>query len=192
MLPLPEPKIVGKLLEDFAYPRSLNYPLTESYELGGVALNNPNEGLESYVWFLWTDSNNIFLKRLDSDEVITVITAPNISEVDFTFDQNMRGYYTYVSNGIVHFNWYDTEKAAQVTTVMPANIKHGRLSLDDKRKFNILNSDIIFAYQKNTELVYKLQREKFLIEHTAAVSKDKRILWRIGMGVNNRFLFYWR
>lgn len=191
-LPLPEPLLIDDTVTTpFIYPRSKSYPLTESWENGGVALNDPSEDLLDYVWFAWTDGTNIYCKRDDLDNYDTVLTDSNITEVDLTFDQNMRLCVVYVANGISKLYWYDSQQAMQVIDEY-SDIRNPRVSLDDKRRFNVGNSDIIFAYQKDNDLCYRVQRERFGVEHVLATSPQKRLLWRIGMGRKNRFLFYWR
>ena len=191
-LPLPEPLLItNRVTTQFLYPRSKSYPLTESWENGGVALNNPSEELTKHVWKAWTDGTTITVKRDDLATETVLITDTSITEVDLTFDQNMRPCIAYVANGVSKLYWYDTQQAKQVINEYPA-IRNPRVSLDDKRRFNVGNSDIIFAYQKGADLCYRLQRERFTIEHVLATNTKKRLLWRIGMGRNNRFLFYWR
>lgn len=176
---------------EFMYPRSKSYPLTESWDNGGVALSNPSEDLTKYVWQAWTDGTSIMVKRDDLDTSHVVLTDINITEVDLTFDQNMRPCIAYVANGISKLYWYDAEQASQVINEYP-DIRNPRVSLDDKRRFNVSNSDIIFAYQKGDTLCFRIQRERFTVERVLATDPKKRLLWRIGMGRKNRFLFYWR
>lgn len=192
MLPLPSPLLIDKgVTTPFLYPRSKSYPLTESWDNGGVALSDLSEDLTKYVWQAWTDGTTITVKRSDLDTYHVVLMDTNITEIDLTFDQNMRPCIAYVANGISKLYWYDTQQAKQVIDEYPL-IRNPRVSLDDKRRFNVANSDIIFAYQKGDTLCYRVQRERFSLERVLATNSKRRILWRIGMGRNNRFLFYWR
>ena len=191
-LPLPEPLLISdKSVTPFIYPRSKSYLPTESWDNGGVALSDPSQDLTKYVWQAWTDGTTITVKRDDLATETVLITDSNITEVDLTFDQNMKPCIAYVANGISKLYWYDSQQAKQVIDEYP-DIINPRVSLDDKRRFNVSNSDIIFAYQKGDTLCYRVQRERFTIEHLLATNPKKRLLWRIGMGRNNRFLFYWR
>ena len=191
-LPLPEPLLIdGGVTTPFLKPRSKNYPLTESWDNGGVALSDPSQDLTKYVWQAWTDGTTITVKRDDLDTYHVILMDTNITEIDLTFDQNMRPCIAYVANGISKLYWYDTQQAKQVINEYPA-IRNPRVSLDDKRRFNVSQSDIIFAYQKGDTLCYRVQRERFTVERVLATNTKKRLLWRIGMGRNNRFLFYWR
>ncbi|WP_201595312.1 hypothetical protein [Psychrobacter vallis] len=192
MLPLPEPLLItNTVTTPFLYPRSKSYLPSESWELGGVALSDSSEDLDKYVWRAWTDGSTIKVQRDDLETYQVVLMDSNVTDVDLTFDQNMRPCIAYVANGISKLYWYDTQQAMQVITEFPL-ITSPRVSLDDKRRFNVANSDIIFAYQKGDTLCYRLQRERFTIEHVLATNTNMRILWRIGMGTKNRFLFYWR
>ena len=191
-LPLPEPLLLDEgVTTPFSYPRSKNYPLTESWESGGVALSDPSEELTNYVWQAWTDGTSIKVKRDDLDTHHVILMDSDITEIDLTFDQNMRPCIAYVANGISKLYWYDTQQGEQVIDEYP-DIRNPRVSLDDKRRFNVANSDIIFAYQKGDNLCYRIQRERFTDEHVLATNPKKRLLWRIGMGRHGRFLFYWR
>lgn len=190
MLPLPEPLLIDDTVNTpFIYPRSKHYPLSESWDNGGVALYDSSEDLLKYVWHAWTDGTTITVKRADLDAETVLITDTAITEIDLTFDQNMRPSIVYVANGVSKLYWYDSQQAAQVITEF-ADIKNPRVSLDDKRRFNIANSDIIFAYQRDDALCCRIQRERYSVEHVLKSSINGKRLVKIGMGVKNRFLFY--
>ena len=171
-------------------PRSRAYPLTESWESGGVGLSDTSQGLASHTWRAWTDSMAIYIQRSDlpKDTAKTLLAAPNITELDLTFDQNMRPVLTYVSGGIAKLYWYDTVSRSQTTTDFP-EAQNPRVSLDDKRAFNTANSDVNFAYINNDQLCCRYQRERYGIEHVLHQLPPRTDLVKIGMGTANRFLF---
>ena len=171
-------------------PRSKNYALTESWEQGGVGLSDTSQGIVSHTWRAWTDNKAIYIQRSDlpKDTAKTLLSAPNITEVDLTFDQNMRPVLAYVSGGIAKLYWYDTVSQSQTITDFP-NAKNPRVSLDDKRSFNTANSDVIFAYINNDQLCCRYQRERYGIEHVLHQLPPNTELVKIGMGTANRFLF---
>ena len=171
-------------------PRSRAYALTESWESGGVGLSDTSQGLASHIWHAWTDSKAIYIQRSDlpKDTAKTLLSAPNITEIDLTFDQNMRPVLAYVSGGIAKLYWYDTVSQSQTITDFP-NVQNPRVSLDDKRAFNTADSDVIFAYINNDQLCCRYQRERYGTEHALHQLPPKTHLSKIGMGAANRFLF---
>ena len=189
MLPSPSPLVHKNDLVTFLNPRSKEYQVVESFENGGVALYDTSEGLLKYEWAAWTDGNAIYCKRDDSDEIHTLFNAPNITELDFTFDQNMRPCFTFVSDGVANLYWYNTLITNFEVTAL-YGIKNPRVSLDDKRTFNVANSDIILAYiNSENNLCCRYQRERFTIEHQLSQLDGATSLVKIGMDNNNRFSF---
>lgn len=193
MLPGAAPYIISdKLYSALIYPRSRNYQPEESWDRGGVALSDPSEGIYGYVWRAWIENGtDIMVSRVDTAEAQKVHTDVDVTEIDITFDQNMRVCIAYVSAGTAKLYWYDGSVGDMVTTEYEG-ITSPSVSLDDRREFNINNSDIIFAYVKGNQLCCRFQRDRYLTEHILATDDDRQVLWRIGMGRGNRFLFYWR
>ena len=182
--------VESTITDSLLSPRNKDYALTESWELGGVGLSDTSQGLFSHTWRAWTDSKAIYIQRSDlsNDTAKTLLAAPNITEIDLTFDQNMRPVLTYVSNDIAKLYWYDTVSQSQVITDFP-NVQNPRVSLDDKRSFNTANSDVIFAYINNDQLCCRYQRERYGTEHVLHQLPPNAKLGKIGMGTTNRFLF---
>lgn len=180
--------ILTNTLTAFLNPRDKHYPLTISYESGGIDLYDASQGF-IYVWKAWTDGSHIYCSN--ENKQYTLLSDSNITQIDITFDQNMYPCVAYVADGVSKLYWFDTQVNKHITTEYPT-INYPRVSLDDKRKFNIGNSDIILAYQREDKLCCRIQRERYGIEHILATDSKKRILWHIGMGKSLRFLFYWR
>lgn len=162
-----------------------------SYELGGVGFSDPSEPFK-YKWKAYVEGKRIMAQRegLEPQKVMDV--EGRVNEVSLTFDQNMRPTLAYVEEGVSKLYWYDT--AIQDMRVSIFDVKNPRISLDDTRKFNIADSDIIFGYvSKDNEVKYRLQRERFSIEHDLEFDKGGfeggLVLNDIGMGVDNRFVF---
>lgn len=177
----------------FLPPRNKPQTATKCWELGGIALSDTSEPMQ-YYWYSYVKGKNIYLQRSGAEPVAVLAFAGDVTEMSFSFDQNMRPTIAYVENGVAKLYWYDSSVAENVLTLYP-NITNPRLSLDDKRKFNIGNSDIIFAYvTDHNRLCYRLQRERYSAEHvlltdTTKSDKDPLELFNIGMSTANRFLF---
>lgn len=179
-------------VSEFPYPKSKIYGIRESWDNGGVAIGDTSEELTKYAWQATTDGSNIYVQREGTDNKILVHQDTDINMIDLTFDQNMRPCICYTANHIVKLFWYDAEAEKQVVTTYPNDYRYPKVSLDDKRRFNISNSDIIFMYQKGDSLYFRLQRDRYLIERLLLEDTKHRMLWRIGMGKSYRFLVQWR
>lgn len=190
---LPDDALVELDSASFLPPRNKPQTATKCWELGGIALSDTSEPMQ-YNWYGYVQGKAIYLQRSGTEPVAVLGFAGDVTEMSFTFDQNMRPTIAYVENGVAKLYWYDSSAAKNVLTLYPA-ITNPRLSLDDKRKFNIGNSDIIFAYVTDyNRLCYRLQRERYGIEHvlltdTTKLSGDPLKLSIIGMSTSNRFLF---
>lgn len=177
----------------FLPPRNKSQTATKCWELGGIALSDTSEAMQ-YYWYGYVKGKGIYLQRSGAEPVAVLAFAGDVTEMSFSFDQNMRPTIAYVENGVAKLYWYDASAAKNVLTLYP-NITNPRLSLDDKRKFNIGNSDIIFAYViDHNRLCYRLQRERYGAEHVLLTDTTKSVdeplkLNVIGMSTANRFLF---
>lgn len=190
---LPDDTLIELDNSSFLPPRNKVTSATECWEVGGIALSDTSEPFK-YYWYGYVKGKAIYLHRSGAEPVTVLAFAGSVTEMSFTFDQNMRPTITYVENGVAKLYWYDASVAKNVLTLYP-NITNPRLSLDDKRKFNIGNSDIIFAYVvDHNRLCYRLQRERYGAEHvlltdTTKSDEEPLELFTIGMSIENRFLF---
>ena len=129
-------------------PKNKSRALTEAYEMGGIKLLDSSKGLLIKEYQIKTDGKTILLKTEDETTWTEVMSDVAISEVDITFDQQMRLHLTWVSNGISKFFVYDAFQSRQVIKEYP-EIRNPRISLDDKRTdMGSGGSDIIFASRK--------------------------------------------
>ena len=190
---LPDDTLIELDSGSFLPPRNKATSATECWELGGVALSDASEPF-AYYWYGYVKGKAIYLHCSGAEPVTVLAFDGDVTELSFSFDQNMRPTIAYVENDVAKLYWYDASVAKNVLTLYP-NITNPRLSLDDKRKFNIGNSDIIFAYiVDHNRLCYRLQRERYGAEHvlltdTTKSDEEPLILNNIGMSRDNRFLF---
>lgn len=190
---LPDDTLIELDKGSFLPPRNKATSATECWELGGIALSDSSEPFQ-YYWYGYVQGKAIYLHRSGAERITVLAFAGSVTEMSFSFDQNMRPTITYVENGVAKLYWYDASVAKNVLTLYP-NMTNPRLSLDDKRKFNIGNSDIIFAYVKeHNRLCYRLQRQRYDVEHllltdTTKSDDEPLQLFETGMSTDNRFLF---
>lgn len=171
---------------NFLGARALSVSNVLDFEDGGIAINDPSKGLLYQRWSARIFGRSILLSSGNTKE-FEVFSGGGISEISLTFDQNMRPIIAYVQDGMTRLRWFDTSLPGFAITDFPGAISP-RVSLDDKSKHGIANSDIIFAYVKDNNLYYRQQRDRYLIERLLMAGANKRLL-KIGMGTNNRFLF---
>jgi hypothetical protein len=165
--------------------------LLKDYELGGIALNDPSEGLQYQVWDAYYNGTEIRIHSADGYDGL-LVTSSTVTEVALSFDQNMRPVVAYVDDGQTKLLWYDSETAEQITTVI-ANAKSPMLGLDTKRKEFTDISDVILVYLKGLQVCCRVQRDRFTIEYVAGTveTSNARILG-VGMNKGNRFQIYVR
>lgn len=185
MLPLNELSTSVKYA-NFLDPDAFIPTFTKDYELGGIALRDPTQGLEVQVWTCEVQGNNVILYAENVEPTIA-FTRSGVTEVSLAFDQNMNPFIAFVENGDAKFWWYDTVAVAQVFTNLTGGVSP-RAALDDKRKLQTGRSDIILGYVKDNDLCMRVQRDRFTIEYVLKTEVDA-IIRRMGMNRGNRFQF---
>lgn len=176
---------------DFQHPDSIE-PDTSliDYELGGVALNDPSQGLQVLVWTCTAaPDGNIYLSTPGQPEIL-VFTAEGTTEVSLAFDQNMRPFIAYVQNGQAKFRWYDTVLGANRITDLGLTDRNPRCCMDDKRgnQTSLGTNDIILAYMRGDSLYYRQQRDRYEVEYLLQSGLQAKLL-RIGMNKKYRLQF---
>lgn len=157
------------------------------YELGSYRLNTPSENMLEYLWKAEYLNGEITLKRVDNDITVERINVNDVLKLGLAFDQNMRYVLCYQIRKDSYIYWYDAT-INQWGTFKFDNCTSPCISLDDGRLNQKSNSDVIFSYVRNGGLYYRIQRERYLVEHMIS-ERNIGELWQIGMTVNNRFQF---
>lgn len=187
--------VPGEMLSPDDAPRR---PLHD-YELGGVALQDPSQGLQVQYWHCYYDEplQAVYIEAPNLELPVLLFEQNDIVELSFCFDQNMRWSCVYKTiDGSAYFRWYDSQTADYVVTTLAAGTITPFLSLDDKRIFANATSDIILTYlrkhatepQFNT-LYFRAQRDRFTIEYKLA-DKVKGSISNFGMA--NKLRMEWQ
>lgn len=161
-------------------------PLSD-YEDGGIALNDPSEGLMYQVWHGELEGSDIIVST-DIVAPTVVYTGTGISELSITFDQNMRICIALVQNNLAKLVWHDPNVNQQVTTTLAAGITSPRVSLNDKRPSQISTSNIILGYLRAGNLCIRKQSDRYGVEYILATGVYGTLI-KIGMNTVNRFEF---
>ena len=152
------------------------------YEDGGIAINDTSKGNQYQVWRGRLVGDDIILDAPEAAPV-TVYSAPNITEISFTFDHGMRPALAFVQGySVGKLRWYDTSIPAY-DVLSFADIYTPRIVMDDKRITQDSNRDMIYAYIKDYKLCYRQQRDRFLIEYILSQALYRRL---IKIGMNNK------
>jgi hypothetical protein len=155
---------------------------------GGIALNDPSEGNDIIDWTLrYFPATGDFVIESETTSPTILLTVADVTEISFTFDQNMNPFIAFVENGQAKFWWYDSEIPGTTTTNLPAGSLTPRCTLDDKRQTQTGQSDIILCYVLNGDLKKRIQRERYTVEDTLVspflhpVYELPAVLKRVGM-----------
>lgn len=143
--------------------RALGVAARIDYEDGGIALNDPSAGLLYQRWRGRLIDNDVILDAPEYPAEV-IFSAPDITEISFTFDQNMRPALAFVQGGVAKLRWFDSQAGAQVVTNIGVGVINPRVILDDKRLTQVSRSDIILGYVRDGAAYYRQQRDRFLIE----------------------------
>ena len=173
----------------FLYGDSLSTLPTRDYEIGGAGISDGTQGLQVKLWMAELVGNDIILSASGVSPT-TVITGSGITEISFTFDQNMRPVIAYVQNDQAKYYWYDATISNYTTTNLPSGSSNPRVCMDDKRKFSstLGNNDVILAYIKSNNLYYRQQRDRYNTEYLLKTTVNGRLV-KIGMNTVNRLQF---
>jgi hypothetical protein len=166
-----------------------DYPITPTldFEDGGIGISDPSEGLNYQVWkAVIQDTRNVYLEAANTPRFI-LYAGEGITEISFTFDQNMRPVLVFVEEGRPKMRWYDSSAGEQVVTLLDKNMVNPRVFLDDKRILETGKSDIILGYIRANNLYFRMQRDRFGVEYL--LKKKINSLHKIGMNSQLRLQF---
>jgi len=160
-----------------------------SFELGGIALNDPSQGRMVQVWTAFVTGQDVMISADNHAPSVLFSVAGALSAVSLAFDSNMQPAVSFTEDGVVKLYWFDTLAPGFVTTSFPGLSSPSRLSTDDKRQSQEATSDVIFGYVKDGVLYWRQQRDRYTVEYTAGPVPEDMVLYRMGMNTKRRFQF---
>jgi len=176
---------------NFLSPDSLNVTAEVDYERGGLALNDPSLGIAYQDWRanLDIDTGAVTATPLTTGSPSVILTVPGMIGMSFAFDRNMRPSVAYQTE-TGSFLWFYNSLTEATDTISLGQVGIPRLTHDDKRYFTDSTSDVICAYVGAGALIYRQQRDRFLVEYTlrTGLPSSARLV-NIGMNDNNRLQF---
>lgn len=185
------------LVAGFRFPVKQLTPadMLQDWEMGGIALNDPSQGLEVQLWHFTlvvdqsTGDSDVFVEAPSVPKTL-LFSGLNITEIAGCFDQNMNPMVAYQQGGTPKIWWWDPTAVAMVHTNLPAGSIDLRCTMDDKRRFNVAASDIVLSYVRGGALYYRYQRERYLDEHLLFDTGSVERL--ISLAMNERWRLQWR
>lgn len=163
------------------------------WEMGGIALNDPSEGLRVQLWTFKlvvdevTGASTISVEAPSVTKTV-LFTGVDVSEIAGAFDQNMNPVVAYMESGSPKLWWWDPTESAMVHTLLPSGCYDLRVSLDDKRRFNVEKSDVILSYVRGGSAYYRYQRDRYLVEYLLSDNIDRIVC----AAMNTEGCFQWR
>ena len=152
---------------------------TESWEMGGVGISDPSGGLTYQLWHgvLDTATGTVLLDDPNTPQFVLYSEA-DITQMDFSFEQNMKPCLAFTQNGVAKFWWYNTVNLQYEIITLTGAMTPLTL-LDDKREGLLGSSDIILFYLRDGRLYYREQRDRFTVEYDSGISGVRRLV-RVG------------
>lgn len=174
----------------FIYPDGIPTDNTYCYQLGGIALSDPSQGLMVQVWYLEITGMGTTATLSSPNTLPTnLFTVADLTWVSLAFDSNMKPAVSYISYGNAYLWWYDATIPGYNIITLPSGSVNPCCTFDDKRPDSVEagQSDIILSYINNNNLYFRQQRDRFLIEYflkgsISSLSPNPQ-LTKIGMNV---------
>ncbi len=165
----------------------------QDWEMGGVGLNDPSGGLRVQLWRFSLEvdeSTGASTVAVEAPSVAktTLFLGTNISEIAGAFDQNMNPVVAYMEGATPKLWWWDPTAGAMVHTSLPSACIDLRVSLDDKRQFNLAQSDVILSYVRGGAAYYRYQRDRYLVEYLLSNNVSRLVC----AAMNIEWCFQWR
>ena len=179
--------------DHFLPPDDLDNFFLLDYENGGIALNDPLEGLNYQVWTLryFPGSGDMVIEAPNTPQTV-LFNRADITEISLAFDQNMNAFVCFVEAGVATYWWWDTQTDTREFDILPVGSRSPRCCIDDKRPERHGTSDIIMAYIRDDILYERQERDRYTIERTLKnpilhpVYNLPAVLIRVGMHKGQR------
>lgn len=175
------------VIDSYVYPDNLKTSNKLDFELGGVDIQDPSQGLMVKSWAAYIDGNDVWISAEDREPVILFSRPGILTEVSLAFDQNMRPTVAFVEDGNAWLYWYDT-LIGNFTFTQLLGILTPRVCLDDKRPNQGGASDVLLAYIKSNDLYVRIQRDRYQVEYLLR-SDVNATLEKVGMNKKYRVQF---
>lgn len=152
---------------------------------GGIAIGDGSQGRDVQFWTVSYAPDMISIANAAGVVGFTLPVVGALS-VSAAFDANMSPNIAYMKAGGAYLYFYDS-LAGAYSTLLIAAANDCRVCVDKTTQFFEAASDVIFAYLKDGNVYFRVQRERFAVEHL--IGPAVGTLVRVGPNQDNRLQF---
>jgi len=169
-------------------------PFSKEISRGGVALNNPSQGLNTQDWTVnWNPESGNFVVTSESGIIQTIPTiALDISSFSFCFDSNMQPALVYQNSAGTFLYFFDSALPGFSLLSLDPMARSVKLYHDDKRKLQVNAgvTDALLFYLIDDKLFMRRQRDRYATEiQLATLASRTCSIRRVGMTSDYRIQF---
>lgn len=167
-----------------------------SYSYGGVALNNPFQGLKVYIWKARLSNSKVYISNSSDNfvsETLFYSHDASVERVNLSFDNNMQPILLLYYQNTAVIRFYDGGVSDFVFQTV-ANVRGARAVMDYPWRGGNEIRDTLVCYVRNDNnmLCYRRSRDRYLFEYEIRmlhkwqtlrglyVTTDKRIAFQFG------------
>ena len=177
-------------------PDAKKWQQLRDWELGGVSINNPEEGLRVQEWTAEYYNEKVYLSAPNFEGRILLFTMSGVREISLAFDSNMSPFVAYMKEvgGTLKYEswfwWFDATIPGFTHVKLPDYSYYPKCCLDDKRPLAdaVGIRSIVLGYMRNNNLYTRQQNDRFNAEVLQAVNLPMR-LNKVGMNIFSRLQF---
>lgn len=153
-------------------------------EDGGVALQDPSQGLMYQTWTAEARDGGVWLSAPNFPA--QMIRAGNITECSIAFDRAMNWVLSFVEDGQSKLSYYSNLDDDRIEITL--NGTNPRVIHDDKREGQSDVGEVLVTYVRDETLYQLRQRDRYGEEFHIGGANIKRLV-KVGMGSNLRLHF---
>ncbi|AKF13962.1 hypothetical protein [Pseudomonas phage DL62] len=162
---------------------------------GGVAIQDPSEGLFVRVWRTMLRNDGTYLGWEDGTNEVRIgdgIDA-GISTISLDFDSNMNYVFVFVrADKTGALSYFNVQQGRRIVVEL-GQVDYAKVALDDKRPGATAWAQVIVPYTRGGNMYVRTQNENYTQEHLEVdTGKVFRPLVKCGMGTNLRFQVQFR
>lgn len=174
------------IVGEFLFPLTEEYKPTEQRVWGGVAIGDASRGRKLKLWQVkWVAGN--FVVSPVGEPVVYAVTAPSdFKTISLAFDTAMHVVLAWQTVTGAYLHFYNTLTEGYETRYFEG-LTSSRVAVDDTREFYSSQSDVIFAYTKDSNLFWRQQRERYDVERLVGPTPGRLV--KLGLTNLNRLQF---